>query len=135
MLRNIMSECVLEKRCTKVFFLLFMMMIISGVTDSKAVTGNKSSILSGNAGSIVVIVTGIATGLVTTVLLICLLVAYRKRVIQALFLCALFLSKTENGHLFSSSLPRLHKCHEPSRIFPRTEQTFVSSARSFGVIS
>ena len=54
--------------------------MISGVTDSKAVTGNKSSIMSGNASSIVVIVTGIATGLVTTVLLICLLVTYRKRV-------------------------------------------------------
>ena len=53
---------------------------------------------------------------------------------QALFLCALFLSKMENVHLFSSSLPRFDKCHETSRIFPRTEQTFAS-ARSFGVIS
>ena len=50
------------------------------------------------------------------------------------FLCAPFLSKMENGHLFSSSLPRLDKFHETSRIFPRTEQTFAS-ARSFGVIS
>ena len=39
-----------------------------------------------------------------------------------------------NIHLFSSSLPRFDKCHEMSRIFPRTEQTFAS-ARSFGVIS
>ena len=53
---------------------------------------------------------------------------------QALFLCAQFLSKEENVHLFSSSLPRFDKCHETSRIFPRTEQTFAS-ARSFGVIS
>ena len=35
---------------------------------------------------------------------------------------------------FSSSLPRFDKCHETSRIFLRTEQTFAS-ARSFGVIS
>ena len=42
--------------------------------------------------------------------------------------------QNENGHLFSSSLPRLDKCHKTSRIFPRTEQTFAS-ARSFGVIS
>ena len=41
-------------------------------------------------------------------------------------LCAPFLSKMENGHLFSSSLPRFDKCHETSRIFPRTEQTFAS---------
>ena len=40
---------------------------------------------------------------------------------QALFLCALFLSKMENGHLFSSSLPRFDKCHKSSRIFIRTE--------------
>ena len=39
---------------------------------------------------------------------------------------ALFLSKKENVHLFSSSLPRLDKCHETSRIFLRTEQTFAS---------
>ena len=53
---------------------------------------------------------------------------------QALFLCAPFLSKKENVHLFLSSLPRFDKCHETSRIFTRTEQTFAS-ARSFGVIS
>ena len=53
---------------------------------------------------------------------------------QALFLSAPFLSKMEIVHLFSSSLPRFDKCHEMSRIFPRTEQTFAS-ARSFGVIS
>ena len=53
---------------------------------------------------------------------------------QALFLCAPFLPKKGNVHLFSSSLPRFDKCHETSRIFPRTEQTFAS-ARSFGVIS
>ena len=53
---------------------------------------------------------------------------------QALFLSAPFWSKKENVHLFSSLLPRFDKCHETSRIFPRTEQTFAS-ARSFGVIS
>ena len=53
---------------------------------------------------------------------------------QALFLCALFLFRMENVHLFSSSFPRFDKCHETSRIFPRNEQTFAS-ARSFGVIS
>ena len=33
---------------------------------------------------------------------------------QALFLCAPFLSKKENVHLFSISLPRLDKCHKTS---------------------
>ena len=53
-----------------------------------------------------------------------------------LYFCARhFLSKKENVHLFFlSSFPRFDKCHETSRIFPRTEQTFAS-ARSFGVIS
>ena len=36
-----------------------------------------------------------------------------------------FLSKKENVHLFSSLLPRFDKCHETSRIFTRTEQTFA----------
>ena len=58
----------------------------------------------------------------------------RAFIYQALFLCAPFLFKMENVHLVSSSLPRLDKCHETSRIFPRTEQTFAS-AGSFGVIS
>ena len=49
----------------------------SGVTDSKAVKGSQNS-MSGATTSIVVIVTGVATGLVSTVLLICLLVAYRS---------------------------------------------------------
>ena len=53
---------------------------------------------------------------------------------QALFLCAPFLPNKGNVHLFSSSLPRFDKCHQTSRIFPRSEQTFAS-ARSFGVIS
>ena len=53
---------------------------------------------------------------------------------QALFLCAPFLSKIANVHLFSNSLPRFDKCHETSRIFLRTEQTFAS-AMSFVVIS
>merc|ERR1711952_565042 len=38
-----------------------------------------------------------------------------------LYFCAQhFCSKNENVHLFSSSLPRFDKCHETSRIFPRT---------------
>ena len=50
------------------------------------------------------------------------------------FVRTTFLSKRENVHLFSNSLPRFTKCHKTSRIFPRTEQTFAS-ARSFGVSS
>ena len=51
------------------------------------------------------------------------------------FFCAHhFCPKWKIVTFFSSSLPRFDKCHEPSRIFPRTEQTFAS-ARSFGVIS
>ena len=38
-----------------------------------------------------------------------------------------FLSKKENVHLLSSSLPCFDKCPETSRIFPRTEQTFASA--------
>ena len=57
-----------------------------------------------------------------------------KELVQALFLCAPFLPKKGNVHLFSSSFSRFDKCHETSRIFPRNEQTFAS-ARSFGVIS
>ena len=34
--------------------------------------------------------------------------------VPGFFLCAPFLSKMENGHLFSSSLPRLVKCHKTS---------------------
>jgi len=49
----------------------------SGVTDSKAVKGSQNS-MSGATTSIVVIITGVATGLVSTVLLICL-VAYGKK--------------------------------------------------------
>ena len=37
-------------------------------------------------------------------------------------------------HLLFDPLLRFDKCHETSRIFPRTKQTFAS-ARSFGVIS
>ena len=48
-----------------------------------------------------------------------------KHLDQALFLCSTFWSKMENGHLFSSSLPRLDKCHKTSRLFTRTEKTFV----------
>ena len=50
----------------------------------------------------------------------------RELLLQALFLCAPFLSKIENVHLFSSSLSRLDKCHETSRIFPRTECRLLS---------
>jgi hypothetical protein len=51
------------------------------VTDSKAVTGSKSGFdLGGSAGSIVVIVTGVAAGIVFTVLLVCLFVTCRRRV-------------------------------------------------------
>ena len=47
---------------------------------------------------------------------------------------AIFGSKQENVHLFSSSIPRFDICHQTSRIITRTEQTFVS-ARILGVIS
>ena len=54
---------------------------ISGVTDSKAVKGSMSGLdFGGSASSIVVIVTGVAAGLVFTVLLVCLFVTCKKRV-------------------------------------------------------
>ena len=54
---------------------------ISGVTDSKAVTGSKSGFdFGGSAGSIVVIVTGVLAGIVFTVLLVCLFVTCRRKV-------------------------------------------------------
>ena len=43
------------------------------------------------------------------------------------------MSKKDNVHILSSSLPHSDKCHGTSRIFKRTEQTYVN-ATSFGVI-
>ena len=59
----------------------------------------------------------------------------RKRICyNRLYFCAhIFCPKWKMFTFFLSSLPRFDKCHETSRIFPRTEQTFAS-ARSFGVI-
>ena len=53
--------------------------------------------------------------------------------VQALFLCALFLSKIEKKFTFSGTYSQA-LTNAMRRIFPRTEQTFAS-ARSFGVIS
>ena len=51
------------------------------MTDSKAVKGSMSGLdFGGSASSIVVIVTGVAAGLVFTVLLVCLFVTCKKRV-------------------------------------------------------
>ena len=64
-----------EKR--EIIFLLL------GVTDSKAVKGSKSVLDWSDASSpssIVVIVTGIAAGLIFTVLLVCLFVTCRRKV-------------------------------------------------------
>ena len=56
---------------------------------------------------------------------------YKSRI----YFCAHhFCPKRKNVRLFSSLLPHFDKCHETSRIFLSTEQTFAS-ARSFGVIS
>ena len=56
--------------------------LVSGVTDSKAVTGSKTGFDFGGsaAGSIVVIVTGVAAGIVFTVLLVCLFVTCKRKV-------------------------------------------------------
>ena len=56
--------------------------MVSGVTDSKAVTGSKTGFDFGGsaAGSIVVIVTGVAAGIVFTVLLVCLFVTCKRKV-------------------------------------------------------
>ena len=53
------------------------------MTDSKAVTGSKSesgSMFASPSSSVVVIVTGVACGIVFTVLVVFLLVTCRKRV-------------------------------------------------------
>lgn len=54
---------------------------VEGVTDSKAVTGSKSmlDLSAASTSSIVVIVTGVATGIVFTVLLVCLFVTCRRK--------------------------------------------------------
>ena len=53
------------------------------------------------------------------------------RLYYRLYFCAHhFFSKMENGPLFSSSLPCFDKCHETSRIFLRTKQTFASARKS-----
>ena len=57
---------------------------MAGVTDSKAVKGSKSMLdwtdASSSTSSIVVIVTGIAAGIVFTILLVCLFVTCRRKV-------------------------------------------------------
>ena len=62
----------------------YFIIIVIGVTDSKAVKGSKSMLdWTADASSttpIVVIVTGIAAGLVFTVLLVCLFVTCRRKV-------------------------------------------------------
>ena len=57
---------------------------VAGVTDSKAVKGSTSMLdwtdASSSTSSIVVIVTGIAAGIVFTILLVCLFVTCRRKV-------------------------------------------------------
>ena len=63
----------------EIIFVCFLL----GVTDSKAVKGSKSVLDWSDASSpssIVVIVTGIAAGLIFTVLLVCLFVTCRRKV-------------------------------------------------------
>ena len=65
-------------------------MSFSGVTDSKAVKGSSKSMLDWSSyssvgeatspGQILVIVSGIAAGLVLTVLLVCIFVTCRRKV-------------------------------------------------------
>ena len=54
---------------------------VSGVTDSKAVTGSKSTLdITPSTNSLVVIVTGVSTGIVFTILVVCLFVTCRRKV-------------------------------------------------------
>ena len=55
--------------------------IFTGVTDSKAVTGSKSTLdITPSTSSLVVIITGVSTGIVFTVLLVCLFVTCKRKV-------------------------------------------------------
>lgn len=66
------------------FYLSFL-----GVTDSKAVTGSKSTLDLSSAystSSIVVIVVGVVCGIILTSLIICLLVTCQKKVRSVLFI-------------------------------------------------
>ena len=57
-------------------------LIILGVTDSKAVTGSKSTLdITPSTSSLVVIITGVSTGIVFTVLLVCLFVTCKRKVL------------------------------------------------------
>lgn len=60
-------------------------LFFAGVTDSKAVTGSKSTLdLSvSSSSSLVVIVTGIACGIVLTVLIVCLLITCQRKKVRS----------------------------------------------------
>ena len=65
-------------------FIMNVFFSVAGVTDSKAVKGSTSMLdwtdASSSTSSIVVIVTGIAAGIVFTILLVCLFVTCRRKV-------------------------------------------------------
>ena len=62
--------------CLQLYILIFL-----GVTDSKAVTGSKSTLdITPSTSSLVVIITGVSTGIVFTVLLVCLFVTCKRKV-------------------------------------------------------
>ena len=53
------------------------------MTDSKAVTGSKSTLdITPSTNSLVVIVTGVSTGIVFTILVVCLFVTCRRKVMS-----------------------------------------------------
>ena len=64
--------------CLQLYILIFI-----GVTDSKAVTGSKSTLdITPSTSSLVVIITGVSTGIVFTVLLVCLFVTCKRKVFR-----------------------------------------------------
>ena len=65
---------------------------ILGVTDSKAVTGSKSTLdITSSTSSLVVIITGVATGVVFTILVVCLFVTCKRKVsIELLSNCCIY---------------------------------------------
>ena len=73
---NNLYTILVEQFCWKIYFFFI------GVTDSKAVTGSKSTLdITTPTNSLVVIITGVATGVVFTVLVVCLFVTCKKKVI------------------------------------------------------
>ena len=79
-------------------YLIYFNLIFSGVTDSKAVTGSKSTLdITPSTNSLVVIITGVSTGIVFTILVVCLFVTCRRKVSFEIMKCNYWMTRSETS--------------------------------------